>query len=803
MASAPRTDQRVLNVLIYSGPGVTPQSLCQCTDSLKRLVGSKYAVAVINSTILKEEPWASTCALLVFPGGADLPFCRELNGPGNMAIKNYVREGGAYLGFCAGGYYGSAHCWFQLDDPIHDVKGPRELAFFPGTCAGPAFKGFQYHREVGARAAKLSVRKEAFSGVQAPPDVFKSYYNGGGVFVDVEKFASDGVQVLAEYADDIDLESGETRAAVVFCKVGQGKAILTGPHPEFAGASLKPHASIPGYDKLIEEVTADETARLEFLAACLIKLGLSLPSKDAWDDIHRPTNMLNLYCHEGHFEPFVNRLLGRSSAAVATDGSFWLEDRFGLDVFHFEWTSDGAWSTNYDPRQFGKPVYRVNVISNVAGSGVDESRFDYDLYFASLNEFRMLELNRGIKTWKQALGSNGWPNMKLTWGNHLMYGETVTSTNTLLSSNPHLMSRLESGFTFTATRQVAGRGRGTNVWVSPPGCLIMSTVINHASKVIASRPLAFINYLAAIAIVEAIKGYDHTQDIYQKLDVKIKWPNDVYVRDPSKPDEPAYVKVSGILANCSYSAPNYQIIVGIGINTNNAEPTTSLDALLKWTASKLGGDKPCPPQFKIERLVARIITCLEILYDHFLSKGFSDKLEALYYKHWLHTNQIVTLQEEDGVKARVLGITKDQGLLVAEEVMADGTELNSWKRTGTLFQLQSDENGFDYWKGLIKRKPAQVSAQSTEIFEMSPPREMSPPSETSHGSLADDRRPVEELNLDPPEVTVTGLPETPATTPKRGRTPLDMKRVQPVPTIVETSPGGTSRVPHPGYWRDG
>lgn len=275
----------------------------------------------------------------------------------------------------------------------------------------------------------------------------------------------------------------------------------------------------------------------------------------------------------------------------------------------------------------------------------------------------------------------------------------------LCYSNPGFVANLKSGFTFTATRQVAGRGRGNNTWVSPPGCLIMSTLINLEASLMATRPLAFVNYLAAIAIVEAIRGYDQTNDVYQKLDVKIKWPNDIYVRDPSKPNEPAYVKVGGILAQCSYSVPNYQIILGIGINTNNAQPTTSLDALLNWTASLLGGcDKTPPPPFKIERLVARILTCLEILYDHFIRKGFSDELEALYYKYWLHTNQIVTLEDEDGVKARVVGITKDEGLLVAEEVIEDGIELNSWKATGSMFRLQSDENGFDYWKGLIKKK---------------------------------------------------------------------------------------------------
>ena len=45
------------------------------------------------------------------------------------------------------------------------------------------------------------------------------------------------------------------------------------------------------------------------------------------------------------------------------------------------------------------------------------------------------------------------------WGKTLLYGEVVTSTNTLLEKNPALLSCLPDGFTATATTQVAGRGR--------------------------------------------------------------------------------------------------------------------------------------------------------------------------------------------------------------------------------------------------------------------------------------------------------------------------------------------------------
>lgn len=52
----------------------------------------------------------------------------------------------------------------------------------------------------------------------------------------------------------------------------------------------------------------------------------------------------------------------------------------------------------------------------------------------------------------------------------------------------------------------------------------MSTVINHPAHLAASRPIVFLQYLAAIATVEAVRSYGPG---YNNLDLKIKWPNDV------------------------------------------------------------------------------------------------------------------------------------------------------------------------------------------------------------------------------------------------------------------------------------
>lgn len=118
-------------------------------------------------------------------------------------------------------------CEFEVDDKNLAVVGKRELAFFPGTCRGAAFKGFQYGSENGARAAKLRVKEgsETMS--------WSCYFNGGGVFVDAAKMADKGVEILAEYEEDIAVDGGDGGpAAVVYRKVGEGHVILTGPHPE-------------------------------------------------------------------------------------------------------------------------------------------------------------------------------------------------------------------------------------------------------------------------------------------------------------------------------------------------------------------------------------------------------------------------------------------------------------------------------------------------------------------------------------------------------------------------------------------
>ncbi|OAQ96790.1 hypothetical protein LLEC1_08164, partial [Akanthomyces lecanii] len=272
-------------------------------------------------------------------------------------------------------------------------------------------------------------------------------------------------------------------------------------------------------------------------------------------------------------------------------------------------------------------------------------RFHHKLFYSSLQQFQTIESDAR------------------EWGNTLLYGDVVTSTNVLLEKNPKLIAKLPSGFTFAASTQLAGRGRGTNVWVAPPGSLLFSVIINHPANLAASRPVVFVQYIAAIAAVEAIRSYGRG---YENLQVKLKWPNDIFCSqdalDPSKPaSEKSYAKIGGILSQCGYYDGNYQIILGIGINAVNPRPTTSISDMLGEGAAPL----------RLETLLARILT----------------RIEAE-----------ITLEAEAGTRARVLGITRDWGMLRVEETDRDG------RGTGRLWSLQSDENSFDYWKGLVRRR---------------------------------------------------------------------------------------------------
>ncbi|KAH9871618.1 hypothetical protein J1614_005873 [Plenodomus biglobosus] len=706
---------RKMNILVYAGAGSTTESVRLCLYSLRRLLSPFYAVIPVTSDVIIKEPWFSTCALLVMPGGADLGYCRTLNGEGNRRITRYVNAGGSYLGFCAGGYYGSSRCEFEVDDPKMAVVGDRELALFPGVCRGLAFKGFKYASEAGARAADIRIHKDSFEGVKdGVAETFKSYYNGGGVFVDAKKLEEKGVQILASYTEDLHVDSGEGAAAVVYRKVGEGHVVLTGPHPEFAPQNLNRIPSLPDYDLVIDFVTSTDATRQAFLRLVLQKLGLQVNEQEQAVPSLSPLHLTS------HRVTDVASLVATWSEIITViDGDQYIQGQ--NDVFQIE-KEGSAWSVRELKRAVSAVSEKLPALTALTGQDdaviepekakpktKEEEIKECIDYTSNTTPDQILDYDKVVKT--IIPHTLGVPTMKETpfhheafyanlhhyhtklrnpkpfFGTHLMYGEVVTSTNSLLEKNPSLLRNLPNGFTLTASTQIAGRGRGGNIWISPPGGLMFSTVLHHTFADSQTAPVIFIQYLAALATLQGIKSYAPG---YETMPIKLKWPNDIYAQVPGSANNPV-VKIGGILVNSSYAGSNYNIVCGIGINLSNALPTISLNQVA-------AAQSPALKPFSHEKLLASILACFEDLYCAFLQDGFSEVMEAQYYEHWLHAEQIVTLESEGGVRARIKGITRDWGLLVAEEL--------GWqdRGTGKLVQLQSDSNSFDFFRGLVRRK---------------------------------------------------------------------------------------------------
>ncbi|KAL5115744.1 biotin holocarboxylase synthetase [Pleosporales sp. CAS-2024a] len=706
-----------MNVLLYSGPGSTTESVRHCLYTLRRLLSPTYAVIPVTGEVIIKEPWISTCALLVFPGGADLGYCRTLNGEGNRCISRYINAGGSYLGFCAGGYYGSSKCEFEVNDPKMGVVGDRELGFFPGTCRGLAFAGFQYASEAGARAADIRINKQAFSNADdSVPEQFKSYYNGGGVFVDADKLESRGVEILASYTEDLHVESGAAKAAVVYRKVGEGHVVLTGPHPEFAPQNLAKIPDLPSYTSLIDSIHATDRTRIIFLGLILQKLGLQVNEEE---QAVPSLSHLHLTSHTG--TDVSNLITGWDTVITVVDGDQYIKGE--NDVFKIEkpgsnWSVTELkravnavtekWMTRTAPSSSTREAVTQAERPKQPKTKEDEIKECVE-YTAATSSDQMLDYekivkiilphNQGLPCTREIafhheafyanlnFYHNKEQNPDRAFGKYMLYGEVVTSTNSLLEKNPALLRNLPTGFTMTATTQIAGRGRGGNVWISPPGGLMFSTVLHHSFAASQTAPVVFVQYMAALAIVAGIKKYAPG---YHKIPVKLKWPNDIYAQLPGSSNNPV-VKIGGILVNSSYSGSSYDVVCGIGLNLSNALPTTSLNQLAS-------AQSPPLKAFTAEKLLASILAQFEMLYSTFCRAGFTRDMEGDYYDHWLHTDQIVTLETEGGVKARIKGITRDWGLLLAEEL---GWEDRS---TGKVFTLQSDSNSFDFFRGLLRRK---------------------------------------------------------------------------------------------------
>ncbi|KAJ7856610.1 biotin-ligase [Mycena leptocephala] len=527
------------------------------------IVGLHFIPALVS------QPWQATCALLVFPGCRDIVLSKA-----SVAIDAYVQGGGVFLALGTGSHYSSR----GLDQGILNVASTSIskdmlLRFFDRESGSYIYPSFH------SSGSDDTPRPVAIQ----PMDSER---------IDVIYEGKRNVRVLARYIDN-DVEGA---VAGVLYTVGHGKIILWASSPEYPlteepASSISMAASLPP-----AAIDLAEHRRLNLMKNTLL-LSASKP--------------LPQFLASHFIKPHIVSLIANSIAAPqpGTELSAF-ED--ANDKFRFLVLSDSgplirdsrrAATTRTDPSTW-QPKHIIICPDGQLPDHEQTPLFDIGLFFSALSSARKKdEVSEDAEPWGI--------------GDALLYGEAVTSTQTMLDKNLRFMGLLPTPLVSLASHQLAGRGRGANVWLSPSGCLQFSLLLRLSLSTFPASKLVFVQYLFALAVVEACR--DESVLGEAAAPVRLKWPNDIYAVFGD--GEGSKRKIGGILVNTSFA--------GSGLNVLNPPPITSLSQLL-----------PSDDDYHLsmERTAAAILVKFERMWSIFVKgKGSFEPFMDLYLQRWMHS----------------------------------------------------------------------------------------------------------------------------------------------------------------------
>ncbi|KAL6928479.1 hypothetical protein ACO0SA_003220 [Hanseniaspora valbyensis] len=702
-----------MNVLVYNGEGASVECIKHTLELLKLHLEPFYSIQQISKEQLLNEPWYDTTKskMLVFPGGYSTPY-NELLLTNNEKVKNLILKkfkNGIFLGIGAGGYLGADS--IQFDIPTQHLRVDRPLKFFPGLAQGPAFEGFNYINSNGAKVVNLAFRNEATDSLVHT----KAFFNGGGNFVNADAY--DNVEVIARFEDELDLKDSDGKnypkgqAAAVFCQSeaeAKVKAVLVSPHLEYIPRILqKANESNPGryHQSIIDGLKQDCDTRDIFWKQLFRKLGLRVNGTTKSSEFGSNLTLTPTYLH------YKNKTVAEK---VIPNKDY--------EFFQFEHDSFQVFKgyQNNQLSQLHKGIYELDAGEIPKSIVLPKDDFENKSSTDTTPFFNAQKFYSYLK-----------PENKLA--NILLLTERITSSSTMLDSNPTLLRTVLGNETVcnVGAIQVQGKGRGSNAWLSPKGTL-GATVSFDFPEGMHDLKVFYLQYIAAFSACDAIREYynpfsninndtkeadyygesDHS---YCQIPVVIKWPNDLYILKPSYYhshfkqsgltleefienaisgpviDNNIFMKVGGVLLNVKYTK-RWELLFGIGINCFNKNPNPCVQ---DW-AEIIHSDYPNLPNLEMERLEARILNCLDIMLDNvqmFDNEAVMNSFLRKFYKYWLHSGQDVTLKDFNNAKCEIIGISSDYGYLEVKD-----------KTTGKVYQLKPDGNSFNIFAGLISEK---------------------------------------------------------------------------------------------------
>ncbi|XP_051973437.1 biotin--protein ligase [Xyrauchen texanus] len=259
-------------------------------------------------------------------------------------------------------------------------------------------------------------------------------------------------------------------------------------------------------------------------------------------------------------------------------------------------------------------------------------------------------------------------------GQTVIYADVTTTTMDLLEG---LMLQLpqEMGLIAIAARQTQGKGRGCNAWLSPVGCGMFTLHLQLPLNSRLGQRVSFLQHLVALAVVESVR----TLPGYQDIDLRLKWPNDIYYSN--------LMKLGGVLVNSTICGQTFNLLIGCGFNVSNSNPTICINDLV------LQQNRECGRSLDVlstSQLIARTVSLLERFIADFQLHG-PHALLPLYYKRWIHGGTRVRLWSEDGPEAEIVGLDENGFLQVLSEDQG-------------VVSVQPDGNSFDMLRNLVMIK---------------------------------------------------------------------------------------------------
>ncbi|KAK3712530.1 hypothetical protein RRG08_002859 [Elysia crispata] len=271
-----------------------------------------------------------------------------------------------------------------------------------------------------------------------------------------------------------------------------------------------------------------------------------------------------------------------------------------------------------------------------------------------------------------------WRHLETTrLGQIVLYTDVITSTmhvfDGMLFSLPHGLSPVA-----IAGRQTGGRGRGGNMWLSPLGCAMFTFPLSFDIDSEMGRRVPFLQHLVSTAVVHGIRTLPGCQD----LNLRLKWPNDIYYGKE--------MKLGGVIVTSTVMGSTVYSTIGCGVNVANSDPTICVNDIIQLSnrSKKSSGD--AIPLLSPAGVIARTLTTLESLLAEFENYGHIPFCET-YYKYWLHGGIQVSLNLETSEgrgQGEVIGLDEYGFLRVC-------------KSSGETISVQPDGNSFDMLQNLV------------------------------------------------------------------------------------------------------